>query len=918
MSLSPGTRIGAYEITAPLGAGGMGEVYRAKDSKLKREVALKVLPADVANDRERMARFQREAEVLASLNHPNIAQIYGFETNPAEAGLHISALVMELVEGEDLAERLKRGTIPVDEALPIAKQIADALEAAHEQGIIHRDLKPANIKVRPDGTVKVLDFGLAKAMDMAGGAGRAGGAGGDLANSPTITSPAMTMHGVILGTAAYMAPEQAKGKVVDKRADIWAFGCVLYEMLTGTRAFRGEDAADTIAEVLKSTVDYGALPTSTPLALRRLIERCLQRDPRQRVRDIGDARAELDFIIAGPAPSTPAGSAAPPASLASRAWPMVATALVAGTISGLASWASRPTPAPPAVVRFQVVADAESARQTNFNRQVLAVSAEGDRIVYAGDRLYLRSVSDAALEPIPGTEGLMSVTHPAFSPDGRSLVFWAARDRTIKRLNFGSSTVATVCPLSEGGLGLTWAGDDIYFADTGQGIKRVPANGGQPTLIVPLTGREEAYGPQLLPGGDTIMFTLGTRGMTSWDRANIVIQSLRTNERKTVLENATDAHYLPSGHLIFGRGGVLFAVPLDLTQQAIVGEPIAVVEGVRRAAPGTTGAVHVAVSASGTLAYLTGPVSSSGASLQLGMFDRAGVAEPLSVPLGAYDHPRVSPDGTRVAVGVDDGREPQVWIYGLARSSAARRLTFGGSNRWGEWSANGQRVAFQSTREGDTGIWWQRADGTDTAARLTRPGPGTGHVPQTFSPDGRHLIFDEVKGDRVTMMDLSLATGTVTPLSLPESHAPSDANFSPDGRWLVYSVLPLSPATAVVYVEPYPPTGARYQISKQADDGHHAVWSRDGKELFFTPGPGNRFYRVPVTTTPTFAFGEAVHIQRPFVNAPPTAERTYDVTGDGRFLGLRMDVGADGKPIAPQVQVVLNWFEELKQRVPIK
>jgi eukaryotic-like serine/threonine-protein kinase len=916
MALPPGAWLGAYEVLSALGAGGMGEVYRAKDSKLKREVALKVLPADVARDRERLARFQREAEVLAALNHPHIAQIYGLE----QVG-EVSALVMELVEGEDLSLRIARGPLPLDEALPVARQIVDALETAHEQGIIHRDLKPANVKVRPDGTVKVLDFGLAKAVEA--GASRPGLGSGEpthhgsapLANSPTITSHAMTMHGVILGTAAYMAPEQAKGRPVDKRADIWAFGCVLYEMLTGRPAFEGEDATDTIAEVLKSNVDFSVLPPSTPANVRRLLERCLQRDPRQRLRDIGDARVEMEPSAAQPL--RPTMAVAPRGVQSKWLFSIAAAALLASALTGWIAWTWRPSPPPPAVVRFQVAISAESALQTNFNRQILAVSPDGSRIVYAGDRLYVRSVSEAVAQPIPGTEGITSVTHPAISPDGRSIVYWAASDRTLKKLSFGSSAVTTLCPLSEGGQGLSWAGDNIYFSDSGQGIKRISANGGQPEVVVPVAEREEAWGPQLLPGGDAILFTLGTRGMSSWDQASIVMQSLRSKERKTLVTHATHGRYLPTGHLIFGRGGVLFAVPLDLKLQQVVGEPIAVVEGVRRAAPGTTGAVHVAVSDTGTLVYLPGPVSSSGASLQLAIFDRAGTAEALSVPLGPYSHPRISPDGVSVAVGVDDGKELQVWIYGMSKSSAARRLTFGGNNRLAEWSADGKRVAFQSTREGDAGIWWQRADGSDAATRLTRPGPEAAHVPQSFSPDGLHLIYDEIKADRVNVWDLSIADGKATPFLSIDSLAPSDATFSPDGRWLAYSILPSTPRNAVVYVEPYPRTGARYQISKESEDGHHPAWSRDGKEIFYTPGPGNRFLGVPTTTTPTFAYGEAVLIPRPFLNAPPSAERTYDTTTDKRVLALRMDVGPDGRPIPPQVQVVLNWFEELKQRVPI-
>jgi serine/threonine-protein kinase len=468
-------------------------------------------------------------------------------------------------------------------------------------------------------------------------------------------------------------------------------------------------------------------------------------------------------------------------------------------------------------------------------------------------------------------------------------------------------------------LGLTWAGDFIYFADSGKGIMRVSANGGEPETIIAVTGREELYGPQLLPDNDTLLFTLGVRGMPSWDQARAVVQSLHTGQRKTLAERATGARYVSSGHLLFGRGGVIFAVPLDLKQLSIVGEAVAVVEGVRRAGPGTTGAMHFAVSDTGALAYLPGPVTTSGASMQMAFFDRTGAAEPLSVPLGPYNHPRVSPDGTRVAIATDDGKESQVWIYGLSKSGAARRLTFGGSNAFPEWSADGIRVVFQSTREGDPGLWWQHADGTDKARRLTRAEAGVSHVPQSWSPDGRHLLFDEVRGDHVSAWDLAVPDGKAVPFSTLESDAPSGATFSPDGRWVAYTVRPTTPAQAVIYVEPYPPTGTRYQISKDSEDGHHPVWSPDGHELLYTPGPGNRFLSVPITTKPTFSFGDAKLIPRLFMNAPPTAQRTYDVARDGtRVLGLRTDVGPDGLPMSPQVQVVLNWFEELNARVPVR
>jgi eukaryotic-like serine/threonine-protein kinase len=904
MPLPPGQKIGAYEVVSQLGAGGMGEVYRARDSRLKRDVAIKVLPADVAGNRERLARFQREAEVLASLNHPHIAHVYGVEEN---------ALVMELVEGEDLSQRIEREPIHIDEALSIAKQIAEALEAAHDAGVIHRDLKPANVKIRGDGTVKVLDFGLAKA---AGQDLKTPGPH-DLSNSPTITSPAMTMRGVILGTAAYMAPEQAKGKAVDRRADIWAFGCVLFEMLTGKRTFKGEDVTDIITSVMRDAPDWTILPPETPLSIRVLLRRCLEKDTRKRAPHMAVARMAIDDAL------MPTDQLIPGITIHPRVTPkkrftiaVPIAAIVGALLTGFAAWRYWPVAEPPAVVRFQVSLDVATHLQANYNRQLIAISPDGTRLAFGGDRLYVRALGDAAARGIPGTEGFTSIALPAFSPDGQSIVFWAASDRSLKRLTFGGPTITTITQLNEGGYGLSWSGDQIFYGNMSEGIRRVPANGGASEIIIAVKDREEFYGPQLLPDGDSLLFTVGSRGI-SWDRANIVVESLRTKVRKTIVEQASGAAYLKSGHLVFSRGGVLFAVPFDMKSLSIAGEPIAVIEGVRRGAPGTTAATHAVVSDTGTLAFLPGPTSASGGMAQIARFDRRGVAEPLNVPMGPYSHPRVSPDGKRVAVTVEDEKSAQVWIYGLSQVSAVRRLTSGWRNEKAEWSADGLRLAFQSTRDNDAAIWWQRVDGIDQPIRLTRPAPGKQHVPQSFSRDGRHLLYDEISAEAVTLWDLSLAKGTTTQIEIVPSDVPTDATFSPDGKWFTYAARTLG-AQAVVYVEPYPPTGARYQISMQSDDGHHAVWSRDGKELFYTPGPGNRFYVVSTNTAPSFSVGNVTHVQRPFINAPPNAERTYDAMPDGRILGLQVNVGADGKPIAPDIQVVVNWFEELKQRVPMR
>ncbi len=730
----------------------------------------------------------------------------------------------------------------------------------------------------------------------------------------------MTMRGVILGTAAYMAPEQAKGKAVDRRADIWAFGCVLYEMLTGTRAFKGDDVTDIITSVMRDTPDWTALPAATPSSVRTLLRRFIEKDPHKRAPHISVARMAIDDAMISTGELVQGAhvpAAVPPRRSSNAALIAAVCTVIALSIGWASSRYFTASPPSPAVVRFQLITSGGSVLQANFNRQLLAVSPDGKQIAFTADALYVRPIGDADAFTVPGTGAFRSLTHPTFSPDGKSIAFWAASDRSLKRVTLGSNAIATVCPMGEGGYGLDWANDYIYFGENAKGIMRVLANGGQPEVVVATGGGEEAYGPQLLPDGDTLLFTLGRRNMPSWDLAKIVVRSLRTGTQKVVLENTTTARYVKTGHLIFSRGGVLYAAAFDLRQQSIVGAAVVMVEGVRRAAPGTTGAVQMAVSDGGTLAYIAGPASVNGVPVQVALFDRNGAAEPLNVPQGSYAHPRLSPDGSLVALTIDDGKDAQVWIYGMSKASAARRLTFGGRNTLAEWTSDGQKVAFQSTRDGDSAIWWQRADGTDTAVRITRPASGAVHVPQSFSPDGRHMLFDEYTDGTVTLWDWSFADRKAVPIAIPDNDVPTDASFSPDGRWITYSVR-FENSQATVYVEPYPPTGARYQISVPLEDGHHPVWSRDGKELLYTPGPGNRLHSKAITTSPTFGFGDSVLIQRPFVNAPPASERTYDVTPDRRIISLRADVGPDGQPMSPQVQVVLNWFEELKQRVPVK
>ena len=910
MALTPGSRIGVYDITAQIGEGGMGQVFRARDTKLDRDVAIKILPEAFADDAERLARFTREAKTLASLNHPNIAAIYGLEGSEG-----ITALVMELVEGDDLSQRIARGAIPIDEALPIAKQIADALEAAHEQGIIHRDLKPANIKVRPDGTVKVLDFGLAKAMEPAAGSSP------NMSMSPTITTPAMTQAGMILGTAAYMSPEQAKGRTVDKRSDVWAFGAVLYEMLTGRRAFEGEDVSDTLARILMKEPDWTALPATVPPAVVTVLRRCLQKDRKQRMRDLGDVSLALEGAFETTVPGTAAPAPAiQPRPLWRRALPVVAAAVVASAMVGAAAWTLKPTP-PLTVARF-AFALGEGQQFTVSNSQSLAVSPDGTRLVYvANSQLYLRSISDLEARPIPGTQqrGSASPFAPVFSPDGQSIAFFSQVDGAVKEIAASGGAAVTICQVDGAPrvLGMTWDAGGIVFGHA-KGIMRVSANGGQPQVLVSAKDGELVYGPQVLPGGEWVLFTVATAATTeAWDKAQIVVQSLKSSERKTLFSGGSDARYLPTGHLVYALGGVLFAVPFDLPRLAVTGGPVPIVEGVKRSS-GASGIAHFSVSSTGSLVFVPGPASTSPAPSDLALVDRNGAVQPLKLPPGPYEYPRLSPDGKRIAVGSDDGKDAIVWIYDVAGASSARRLTLGGRNRVPVWSADGERVAFQSDRDGDLGLFWQRADGTTAAERLTKPDKDTAHVPESWSPDGKTLLFSLARGSSYAVAALSLTDKKVTLVGGIQSLYPPSAAFSPDGRWVAYSVSAPGALGGSLFVQPFPATGARYPISKGA--GIHPTWAPDGRELVYGASAGPSMMAVSVMARPTFTFGNPVPVPRPFFERGPTFERNHDITLDGKFIGI-VAAGqntASGAPAAPQIQVVLNWFEELKQRVPTK
>jgi serine/threonine-protein kinase len=901
MPLSVGTRLGLYEIVAPLGAGGMGEVYRARDTKLGRSVAVKILPDAFALVPDRLARFEREAKVLASLNHPHITALHGMEESE---GRHF--LVMELVEGETLADAIAakaRGPgaprgLETDDALTIARQIADALEAAHEQGIIHRDLKPANIKLRPDGTVKVLDFGLAKALEPTSSIR------GDVTSSPTITTPAMTQLGIILGTAAYMSPEQAKGRPADKRSDVWAFGCVLFETLTGRRAFEGDDVSDTLATVLKGEPDWTALPSDLPDAIRALTQGCLRKDRRERIGDLSTAR----FLLNQPRTVTPNAplTLLPPRAVWKQAIPVVVSVLIGAAVAAavLVKLKTAPTVA---VTRFAIALP--PGQQLTLPRQAVDISRDGARIVYAAEgRLYLRSMSEVEARAIPGADPAIN---PVFSPDGQSLVFWA--DGALKRIAISGGTPVTIC-VTTAPSGIAWGDDSILFGQPGTGIMRVSPIGGNPQVVVALNPTEAlGHGPQLLPDGGTLLFTLARRveGGAPWDSAQIVVQSLKTGERKTIVERGSDARYVPTGHIVYAVGGTLFAVPFDLAKLAVTASAVPIVEGVRRVIAVTSGGTHFAFSHSGSLAYLSGPVSSAQQNLML--FDRKGGAEALALPPGSYLYPRLSPDSKRVVFETSDKKETNVSVFELSGASSVRRLTFGGGNRYPIWSADGRYVVFQSDRDGAPGIFRQPADG-GVVERLTTPEPGTSHVPESWSPTGDTLLFDVKKGSEWSLWSFSMRDRKVTPFGAVRSMTfPSDAVFSPDGRWVAYQFGEPDAGEAITYVEPFPQTGAKYQVAR----GGRPQWSRDGTDLFYVPAP-SQFMAVRVRTQPSITFANPVAVPRGFGIADPANTRPYDITPDGRILGVGTGQTPSGSPGPAQIQVVLNWFEELKARAPTR
>jgi len=876
MSLPTGHKLAHFEIVEPIGKGGMGEVYRARDTKLDRDVAIKVLPEEFAHDDERLARFEREAKLLASLNHPNIASIHGFEDSDG-----VKSLVLELVEGPTLAERIAQGPIPVDEANAIAKQIAEALEAGHEAGVIHRDLKPANVKVKEDGTVKVLDYGLAKALEVDAPSGTAS----ELSESPTLTRQG-TQIGVILGTAAYMSPEQAKGKRVDRRTDIWAFGAVVYEMLTGKRAFAREDVSDTLAAVLRAEPDLDSLPAETPESLRLVLRLCLSKDVTERFQSIGDVRLALEGAFETTA--TQQGAVSQPSIL--RPAMAVAGALALAVIAGIASWSLKPSSSRP-VAKFSLPLP-PGISLVYTGRRLVALSRDGTRLVYsANERLYLRDMDQTEAAPVPGTE---NARLPFFSPDGEWVGFLA--NGQLKKVPIRGGAPTSLCDAPEL-LGARWGTDDtIRFGQRGVGIMQVSADGGTPEVLIPLEVTEEVgHGPQLLPGERHVLFTLGDG--RNWDDAQIVVHSFETGKRKVLTERGRDARYVPTGHILYVLNGTLLAAPFDVDKLEVTGGSIALAEGVMTSFANLTGAAQFSVSDTGSLVYVSGgdPVDRT-----LVWVDRDGREVLLAAEPGAYTHPRVSPDGSRVVLNVEN---QEIWIWELARERLTR-LTFGpGQQMYPVWTPDGTRVAFASTRDGGLNVYWEAADGTGAVEQLTESDHR--RLPYAFTPDGTQLLFVEIDGEDRDLGLLSLDSSTAPVLATEFSER--NGEISPDGRWLAYQ----SNATGQneIYVRPFPNVeDGQWLIS--SGGGAQPLWARDGRELFYV-APGARLMAVAVEIDPSFAPGRAEELFGGYFQSATT--RAYDISPDGeRFLMIKDSSRGE----SPEFVVVINWFDELRRLVP--
>ncbi len=909
-----GKFISHYRVIGKLGQGGMGAVFLAEDTSLERKVALKFLPDQFTTDPERLTRFAREARLLASLNHPNIAAIHGLEQADGK-----QFIVMELAEGETLEKRMERAPVTLKEALEICRQIAEGLEAAQEKGIVHRDLKPANVMVSAGGAVKILDFGLAKALET--------GAATDLSVAPTQETGA-TVQGMIVGTAPYMSPEQARGMPLDTRTDVWSFGCLLYEMLARKRAFAGSTTTEVLARILEREPDWTQLPAVVPENIRCLLRRCLQKDPRCRLHSIGDARIELEETLAGRV-----GVAAGARPVSRR---MIAAVGLAGLllgISGAVLWTLMrvPAAAPHPVVRFAFDLPPDQPMKPTWNAQLM-FSPDGRTLAYShnvGDveTTVFRRLEELEAKPLAGTSGM---TIPVFSPDGRYVLLMDPMQSALKK-----AAVSGGAPILFAGYDMAfrgdWALDNYYYWTTHYfgPIVRTPAAGGdrpEPVTELDLSKQERTHRHvQVLPGGKAIMFTVSTGEITSFDDARIDLYTLDTKKRRTLVQGGFSPRYATSGHIVYARGGGLYAVPFDAARLEVTGPPVKVIDGVFMST--NSGSAHFDISRTGALAYAVG--KAEGGERTLVWVDRKGNATPLPLPHASYLFPRVSPVDNLIAFEIE-GVNHDLYIYDPDRGVTTKKTTDGVSHA-PVWTPNGKRIAFRSWKAGTITMWWMPSDGSAPEERLTMVGARQSVV--SFSPDGRYLAYNQMDvmgaGDGTAMASgpETGATGIwILPMQgdrTPQRFAASkfiqgSGRFSPDGKWVAYCST--ESLKNEVWVQPWPGPGPKTQISSEG--GTDPIWSRNGRELFYRNG--DKMMVVEVVTQPGFHAsaphelwkGRYAHGMSSSCGPPGTTEANYDVTGDGsRFLMVK-DVNED--VVSTRIVVVLNFAEELKRLADLR
>ena len=892
-SFPPSTSLGHYRIEERIGIGGMGVVYKAVDTKLDRSVALKVVRPELLHD-DGLKRLEREARVLASLNHPHVAAIHGLEESR-----DATFLVLEYVPGPTLADRLKRGALSVRTAIGIARQIAEALEAAHTRGIMHRDLKPANIKITDDGQVKVLDFGLAKSLDRPH----------ESAGAVGMTISAVTKEMLIVGTAGYMSPEQACGKKVDTRTDIWAFGCVLYEMVTGKAAFRGDTLGEVIAATVERDPDWQALPAATPSSVISLLRRCLRKDPQNRLRDIGDARIELEDSL---------GEAASVAGATTGVTRRAMIGTLAGTAIGAAATGlaalnrSRSAAIVRHVTRLPIAFPPGVFAEASFNRRV-AISPDGTRVAFnAGiqgqNKMYVRALEtlESQVLPMPGGSNT-----PFFSPDGGWLGFFGAGAGQVgylRKIAISGGAPQNLCPV-EAAAGASWTDDDsIYLVAAMPGpVLRVGSAGGEPhdAVRIDFANGERAHRhPCGVLGTSVVLFTMSTADAETFDDTRIVACDTKTGRRKTLVEGGTHPRYSPSGHVVYARGGNLLAIRFDPTRLDVSGQPFTALEGVLMSV--NSGAANFDISASGDLIYIPGVADKGERTLV--WVDRDGTVEPLPLPPRSYLHPRFSPDARQLAVEIE-GPNHDFYVYDFARA-VLTKMTTDGESHWPVWSPDGSRLAYRSGHMAAWRMWEMPADRSGAPERL--PGVGVSQSAESWSPDGRAIAYTASTGQVGSHIMVASLDDHQSQTIVDVRGAAGSPKFSPDGHWIAYCSN--ESGTPQVYVQAFPGPGAKIQVS--ADGGTDPVWQRNGGELYYRNG--DKMMAVGVSTRSTFAAarprllweGHYSHGMNASCGPPGATSSNYDVTADGqRFLMIK-DATLD-QAVARQVIVVLGWTDEL-------